>query len=146
MFRSVLVPVDGSEPSLRAAGFALELARGALSCGEHPTVVLLTAVAVPQALVLVAGTNEETIDGYVQATGREALAPAKALFAQAAIDVTLRIALGPAFDAILAEVKATSPDVVIMGKRGLGELRGLLLGSVSDRVSRHLQVPVVLVP
>ena len=146
MFRSVLVPVDGSEPSLRAVGFALDLVRGALSCGEHPTVALLTAVAIPQALVLVAGTGEETIDDYVQTTGRETLAPANALFVEAGIDVTLKIVLGPAFDAILHEVKATSPDVVIMGKRGLGELRGLLLGSVSDRVSHHLQVPVVLVP
>ena len=33
-----------------------------------------------------------------------------------------------------------------MGKRGLGEIKGLLLGSVSSRVAHRLEVPVVLVP
>jgi nucleotide-binding universal stress UspA family protein len=36
--------------------------------------------------------------------------------------------------------------VVIMGKRGLGGLHGILVGSVSVRVAHRLPVPLLLVP
>lgn len=40
---------------------------------------------------------------------------------------------------------AESADLVVVGARGLGGFRGLALGSVSDQVSRHSPVPVVIV-
>lgn len=40
---------------------------------------------------------------------------------------------------------AESADLLVVGARGLGGFRGLALGSVSDKVSRHAACPVVIV-
>lgn len=40
---------------------------------------------------------------------------------------------------------AASADLLVVGARGLGGFRGLALGSVSDKVSRHAPCPVVIV-
>jgi nucleotide-binding universal stress UspA family protein len=51
---------------------------------------------------------------------------------------------GSAADAILNA--AERADAVVVGSRGVGGFRGLLLGSVSHQVAHHAACPVVVVP
>jgi len=46
---------------------------------------------------------------------------------------------------ICREAKEGRFDLVIMGSRGLGEIKGYLMGSVSNRVVRHASCPVLIV-
>jgi nucleotide-binding universal stress UspA family protein len=44
------------------------------------------------------------------------------------------------------KIEELKPDFVVIGKRGLGTLSRLLLGSVSDHLLHHLHYPVMVVP
>ena len=61
-------------------------------------------------------------------------------------DVTIesRVVTGSAADALLQA--AREGDLLVVGSRGLGGFKGLLLGSVSQQVVHHAPCPVVIVP
>jgi nucleotide-binding universal stress UspA family protein len=86
------------------------------------------------------------IEAYVEGNARKSLDPAVALLRQAGVGAELKVVVGPAPESILAEIQVTQPDLVVMGRRGRDEPKDLVLGSVSDRVARHVKVPILLVP
>jgi universal stress protein E len=52
--------------------------------------------------------------------------------------------LGRPAEGILAAVRFLEPDVIVMGTRGIGGARGLLLGSVASEIVRTAPLPVVV--
>jgi nucleotide-binding universal stress UspA family protein len=65
---------------------------------------------------------------------------------QNGVGAEVKAVVGPAAETILAEIEACGADLVVMGRRGRYEPKDLILGSVSYRVSRHVRVPILLVP
>jgi nucleotide-binding universal stress UspA family protein len=65
--------------------------------------------------------------------------------APAGVDVTGRLLDGPVVDA-LADLSPDDFDVLVVGSRGYGPVRRVLLGGVSSRVVRHSKVPVIVTP
>ncbi len=61
-----------------------------------------------------------------------------------AVDCELRTAHGQPSRVLLGE--SEDADLIVVGSRGLSELRSLLLGSVSQEVAHHATCPVVIVP
>ncbi|HZK48089.1 MAG TPA: universal stress protein [Thermoleophilia bacterium] len=141
MFRRILVPSDGSEHALKAVRVAVDLAKEFDS-----EVVLLAVVPVPQTLVMVAGISEHVIDDYIERAGRDALQSALDVFEEAGLGVEVKIEVGSAGEEILRQAQEAGVDVIVMGKRGLGGVKGLLLGSVSNRVTHGAPIPVLLIP
>lgn len=141
--RRVLVPVDGSPLSLRAAAAAAELASR-----WDASVTLLTAVEPPA----VAGA-------YVSEAALQELRQGVAQASQAVLDqaaarvqplqprVATRIVSGSPAAAIAAEA-ATGYDLVVMGSRGMGLAPAdrHLLGSVAEGVLRRTRCPVLIIP
>jgi nucleotide-binding universal stress UspA family protein len=141
MYHHLLVPVDGSASSVRAAAVAADLARQ-----WDADVVVLHVVSIPQSLVVVAGLDQHLVEEYVEQLGADALAGALDVFNAASVGAEVKIETGAPAETILFEAERLGADLVVMGKRGLGQVRGLLLGSVSDRVGHHLKVPLLLIP
>ena len=52
---------------------------------------------------------------------------------------------GPAAEAILSVAAVRKPDLIVMGSRGMGSLKGAVFGSVSTKVSHDATCPVMVV-
>ena len=61
------------------------------------------------------------------------------------LQVVTEVLEGPPAEAILRVAETRECDLIVMGSRGLGELKAVLLGSVSDKVLHHSTVPVLIV-
>jgi nucleotide-binding universal stress UspA family protein len=61
------------------------------------------------------------------------------------LDVREELQEGPEAESILNIAKNCQADLIVMGTRGHGTLKGLLVGSVSRKVIHHSSCPVMVV-
>ena len=142
MFHSILVPVDGSAHADAALTQAVDLARCqrariTVLCAWRPFVWYGGAVAP-------VGVDVERLDSDVEAEGRRIAEEARDRVPDG-IDVDMVIVCERPADAIIREVERGGHDLIVMGSRGHGSLRCLLLGSVSTAVLHRSRVPVMVV-
>lgn len=82
----------------------------------------------------------------LEVVGRQVLERAAAKVKKAGLArVSTVIASGDAADAILATAKKRKADLIILGSRGLGALKGIFLGSVSHKVSARAKCTCITV-
>jgi nucleotide-binding universal stress UspA family protein len=138
---SIVVGVDGSPRGLRALRFALAEAqlRGcsvkAVSVWDFP----------PAAYD--GGWTPPPIDfGNVEENSARMLARSldEVDAAGSGVEVTSLVREGHPAEVLVEEAK--DADLLVVGSRGLGGFRGLLLGSVGRQVAHHAPCPVVIVP
>jgi nucleotide-binding universal stress UspA family protein len=143
MFRSILVPLDGTrfaEAALPAAARLARRARGRLHLllAHQPTLALVGPgeIAAPDP-----GLDRALLDQE-----ESYLAGVAASAGQAGVGtVTLGQAVGPAGDAICEEADRIEADLIVMATHGRSALGRFWLGSVSSHVVRDAGVPVLLV-
>jgi nucleotide-binding universal stress UspA family protein len=138
----ILLPVDGSENALRATRFAIKLAH---SCPEGAELHLLS-VQMP----IISGdvkmfVSQEQINAYYHDEALKALAEARAILDAYGVHYTFHIGVGQLAETIAAYAKDKACDQIVMGTRGLGSVKGLLLGSVTTKVMHLVDIPVTLV-
>ncbi|WP_327036044.1 universal stress protein [Micromonospora ureilytica] len=136
----VLVAVDGSDGSRRAADFAAETAVSlgvplvALHAYRHPG---SSGPGDMQPLVYdeakLHGEQERMLTGWLTGLTED----------HRDLRLTCRVVHGRP-GSVLAEA-SRSAQLAVVGGRGRGEVTGLLLGSVSQSVLHHAQCPVVVV-
>jgi nucleotide-binding universal stress UspA family protein len=54
--------------------------------------------------------------------------------------------VGDPAELLLEAIARERPDMIVVGKRGRGQLSGLLLGSISQKLVSLSVVPVIVVP
>lgn len=158
MSTMILLPVDGSEPSQRAVSFAAKLA------AELQASILLLHVLerlqnrqqLKDYLTILEGApakHEAEIESIRSALsksgedqGKELLADAEQLLRKRGVkDVSTAIQNGDPTTEVLRLAETGKYDMIIMGRRGLGRLKGLFMGSVSHKISNLADCPVVTV-
>ena len=134
MFERIIVAVDGSDHANEAVKVACDLA-GKYGSRLH---VVHTPQAVGDTLIVgytavpVPPTKEE-----IERAGREVIgATESAIRAAGVSDFTSQLVSGDPAHAIVEEAKAHKADLIVMGRRGLGSLTGLLVGSTTTKVSQ----------
>ena len=134
MSRTILVPVDGSEHSQKALEFAADL------CGKTGAKLSLLHVvhALPHDRVLVLGAAAITVNmtgEELRDVGAKVIDAAKAYAAEhGCSDVEAEVVLGDPAHEIVERAKTLDAWMVVLGSRGLSDLAGLVMGSVSHKV------------
>lgn len=173
MLRRLLVPVDGSPQSIKAVKLATDLAskydaeiillhvllRGHMPDGLKRALNIeagktrshgdnMNLVIVPEeimARVDRAGDTQLSID-ELQLVGKYVLSNVEAICREAGVTrVTRRVEEGDPAKLIVSVAEETKPDMIVMGSRGLSNLKGILIGSVSHKVSQLAKCTCVTV-
>ncbi len=143
MYDRILVPIDGSAPSLRGLQEAMALARHLGSrlvllhiVDNFPMLEMAPAPAYVQTLALMRTRGEELLAqarGHVLAAGLE-------------VDTLLRdIQQETVADTILDQVRQSQCRLIVMGTHGRRGMKRLAMGSDAELVLRASPVPVLMV-
>jgi nucleotide-binding universal stress UspA family protein len=134
----IVAAVDGSAPSARALRWAIDDARA-----RGATVQAVHVWDVPYSLSLSAAAVDYPA---FERAARQLLDQAVDAAADDTTDVAVEriLASGSPADVLLGAARGA--DLVVVGSRGVGGFRGLLLGSVSQQVVHHAQCPAVVIP
>lgn len=137
----LLVPVDGSENSLRLVEYLIKW------LGRLAEPVDLHLINVQPSLHGDVGMflSSEQIRDYHHDEGIEALRAARDILDAAGVLYTFHISVGDPAEVIVQFAHDQQCDQIVMGTRGLGGLARLLLGSVASRVIQLADVPVMLI-
>lgn len=141
--RKLLVPVDGSEPSLRAVEHVIAM-RAKLGAPDSLKIHLLN-VQHPLRGDITMFINEEQIKSYHHDEGIKALAKARKVLDKAGIAYRFHIKVGEPGEVIAHEAEERGCSEIVMGTHGWGSIVGLLMGSVATKVLHLAKVPVLLV-
>jgi nucleotide-binding universal stress UspA family protein len=139
---SIVVGVDGSSGSKAALRWALAEARLRQTRVEAVYAWSLPYPAIGS--VWAPGVDEETLASLHERAEQLLDQTVSAVADEAAeVEVTRSAIEGPA-GAVLVE-KSEGAELLVVGSRGLGGFRELLLGSVSHQCAQHAHCPVVII-
>jgi nucleotide-binding universal stress UspA family protein len=143
MFRQLLVAFDGSSHAHRALAEAVEMAQA-----NNGRLTVMAVVPDSNAWALNFGYEA----GFDANGASDQIERDYQTMLDAAVDTVpddvpvIKVLKHGAAGAEIVDVAgAGHHDLIVMGSRGRGELRSLLLGSVSHRVVQSSPVPVLLV-
>lgn len=143
----VLVATDGSQTSKKALEYVIKITE-ALQAD-------VTVISVAQKIPILKGHEgisstdvagfEENIKQGMEGMAKEALAVAEKMFQEKRLSVTTRLETGDAANVISDVAEKDGFDHVVIGSRGLGGIKGMVLGSVSNKVVNRVKTNVTVV-
>lgn len=141
--KSILVCLDGSETCLRAVDLAKLWATSEIHLAHiGPISVLdITLTHLPM------GGDDilpKQIEERLVAKGKAVLAAAEARLGETSAKLETHLSLGHPGDELCELAAQLKVDAVMVGSSKHGKLKSLM-GSVSDYVVRHAQVPVIVI-
>lgn len=141
MIKHIMVPYDKSESAIRAFEYAIDLAG---KYNANISIVTCISIQIP--------TDPYFGTAYIETTrllkedamkSTQSLEPKlKELKIQYKIDVLEVVSIT---DTLTSYAESHNVDLIVMGSRGLGGFKRLLLGSVASGVSQHSKCPVLIV-
>ena len=142
MFKRFLIPTDGSERSLSTARAALALAK------ESDATVHVVSVYDPVPVTMMAEYPLPTMNDYqdvLKAQAQKAVDSVKALAdaEQVACACTV-MASGLTYQAIIDTARKHGCDLIVMASHGRRGIGAMLLGSETQKVLTHSDIPVLV--
>ncbi len=138
MYRRILLAVDGSENSLRATQEAVKIASLIPECKIE--VVYVADLSKVKNEILHSQGKEE-----LEYERRKKLAPAEEIIKLQNVDYEVKILHGTPGPTMIEYANEEQIDLVVIGSRGLNSLQEMVLGSVSHKVVKGVDCPVLMV-
>ncbi|HEX5920737.1 MAG TPA: universal stress protein [Nitrososphaeraceae archaeon] len=140
MFTNILVPVDGSDNSYRALDAALLFSE---KLGSN-----IIAVHVMEQVPITHIGSEKLLSEFLEAYKKEnqdILSKCSEIATQKGLTIKTLLLQGNPASVILDYSKQEKFDLLIMGSRGMGKFKELILGSVSSKIVHHSRCAVLLI-
>lgn len=140
---AIVVGVDGSETSTRAAEIATEIARA-----RNAKLVLVTVVRPPEGWWGIGGAppTPEALSAALVEGQQQVLKESEENLPLDDVDYETVEELGDPTSRLIAVAEERDAGLIVIGKRGAGLAERVMLGSVADRLCHHSPVPVMVVP
>jgi nucleotide-binding universal stress UspA family protein len=135
----ILVPVDGSEASHRAAQHVVDLASRQLPLDIHVLNVQ------PDLRGVASFVSAADVESFHRDEGMKTMAESLRLFETAGHKAHAHVGVGDPGTIVLAFAQRLNCDQIVMGTRGHGAVTSAVLGSVAWKVVGSATVPVTLV-
>lgn len=142
MFDRILLPTDGSDPAESAVEMALGLAET-----HEATLCVLFIVDQPTSVSGI-GEGFAGLDNLLDALEKEGHNTTEEIAERARardIETTAAVLRGSPHDDILTYANEHDVDIIVMGTHGRTGVKRALLGSVTEDVVRHSEIPVLTV-
>ncbi len=138
--RRILVAVDGSDPSQKAAQLAADIA-------ARFGAKLTLAYVVPRLLLPpdVYGLTLADVEREHRAYAEKLVADALVRLGEPGVATDTQVLFGSPAETLADAALAADVDLVVVGSRGRGAVARTLLGSVSDRIVHISPKPVLVV-
>ena len=137
----ILLPGDGSDNSDKAVADFISM----INWYKEPPEVHLLTVQTPLSGNISSYISATDIKQYHQEEGLKSLENARKLLDQAGVSCQYHITVGDPAEMIVRFATEQKYDQIVMGPRGKGNIEGLLLGSVTNKVMQSALIPVLLV-
>jgi nucleotide-binding universal stress UspA family protein len=138
MFKTIIAAVDGSERSWQALKCAQSLA-------VKYAAKLILVHAYPHTSDLHDFEGYEKLLAQRKGAGEQILKTGRQIIEGKGLEWEFDLLEGPAADAILSVAEVRNADLIVMGTRGMGAIKGLLFGSIATKVSHYAVCSVLVV-
>ncbi len=137
MFKKILLPTDGSAHSYRAAQYAVSLAK---AYGGKVDLVYAVDEKTSQIDVLSTSSKFE-----LEKKRKQKFIKTTELMDEEGIEHNIFFIYGEPGPAVVDFANKENYDCVVVGSRGLNPLQTMVLGSVSHKIVKRVNVPVLVV-
>ncbi len=141
----IMVAVDGSETSWKAAQLGIEIARRSQGSIIAVYVVDVIRLAKLPGYAVLPGSKDKLLN-LMKKEGKEATIKVEKRANLAGIKSYRMLEEGDPADVLIRVSKEINPDLLVMGSVGRTGLDRFIVGSVAEKVVHHASVPVMLFP
>lgn len=140
--KRILIPIDFSKQAREAAKVAAKIAKQ-----TNADIYLLHMLEMPQGVVdaMSGGDNSTPASLLFMKKVHERFNELKASDFFEGIKVTESVHFHKAFDGVIEESEKQNIDLIVMGSSGSSGIAGIFVGSNTEKVVRHSEVPVLVV-
>ncbi|MEC5425492.1 universal stress protein [Virgibacillus sp. C22-A2] len=137
MYNKILLASDGSEHSIRSAKHAIELAKN--FNGTIEVVYVIDGQSSKNDVLQSASKYE------IELKRKEKIKAVLDLLGESSVEYEVKLLHGEPGPTLIEFANANNFDCLVIGSRGLNKLQTMILGSVSHKVAKHVECPVLIV-